>query len=149
MIRSFFPEDAYACCSLIRSCIEADPQLAPELRDEIIRSESPHAMLERSKLFYLAVYESDAGLEGIAGLDMNEIRLLCVSPDHRRRGIGRALLDHMVSMVPAVLFPDIFVYASTGAVSFYKACGFTEKGPAAFTFAGSLLPTVFMIQPTH
>jgi GNAT superfamily N-acetyltransferase len=147
MIRKFVPEDAYACCSLIHSCIEADPTISATLRGKMIHGESPYVMLERSRLFYLAVYESDTGIPGIAGLDMNEIRLLCVSPDRQRRGIGRTLLDHLISMVPGYLFPDIFVYASMEAVPFYKACGFLEKGPVAFAFAGSRLQTVFMTRP--
>ena len=144
MIRNFVPEDAHTCCSLIHSCIEADITIPVTLRGKMIRSESPRTMLERSRLFYLAVYESGAGISGIAGLDMNEIRLLCVSPDHQRSGIGRTLLDHLISMIPDCLFPDIFVYASTEAVPFYKACGFIGKGPVVFAFAGSRLQTVFM-----
>jgi GNAT superfamily N-acetyltransferase len=148
MIRKFIPEDAHACCSLIHSCIEADQTIPASLRGKMIRSESPQAMLERSKLFYMAVYESDTRISGIAGLDMNEIRLLCVSPGHQRCGIGRTLLDHLISMVPGYLFLDIFVYASTEAVPFYKACGFIEEGPVAFAFAGSRLQTVFMTRTT-
>jgi GNAT superfamily N-acetyltransferase len=144
MIRNFVPEDAHACCSLIHSCVEADQTIPATLRGKMIHSESPYTMLERSRLFYLAVYESDTGISGIAGLDMNEIRLLCVSPNHQRRGIGRTLLDHLITMVPGYLFPDIFVYASTEAVPFYKACGFIEKGPVAFAFTGSKLQTIFM-----
>ena len=110
----------------------------------MIRLESPDAVLERSRLFYVAVYESDSRISGIAGLDMNEIRILCVSPEHQRRGVGRLLLNHVVEMVPGILFPDVFVYAATGAVEFYKAAGFEEKGPMEFAFAGDTLQTVFM-----
>jgi predicted GNAT family N-acyltransferase len=148
MIRNFVPKDAHTCCSLIHSCIEADKTIPATLRGKMICSESPHTMLERSRLFYLVVYESDTGITGIAGLDMNEIRLLCVSPDYQRRGIGRTLLDHLISMIPEYFSPDIFVYASTQAVPFYKACGFIEKGPVAFAFAGSRLRTVFMTRST-
>ena len=91
--------------------------------------ETPESMNERSGLFYLSVYDRDNQILGIAGLDMNEIRLLCVSPAHQQQGIGRELLDHLKAMVPSVLFADIFVYASTQATGFYKSCGFLEKGP--------------------
>lgn len=110
----------------------------------MIRTESPDSMLERSRLFYLAVYESAARISGIAGLDMNEIRILCVSPEHQRRGIGRLLLNHVMEMVPGTLFPDVFVYAATGAVAFYKASGFEEKGPMVFDISGEPLETIFM-----
>ena len=104
-------------------------------------------MEERAKLFYLAVYETEGRILGIAGLDMNEIRLLFVSPGSRRRGIGRALFEHFRSMVPNIMFPDIFVYSSIQGISFYKACGFVERGPASFDFAGEQLQTIFMSLP--
>jgi len=101
----------------------------------------------RSRLFYLAVFESEAEIVGVAGLDMNEVRLLCVAPEHQRRGIGRTLLDHVAAMVPGYLFPDIFVYSAIPAVNFYKACGFIEKGQALFSFGTESLRTVFMSLP--
>ena len=147
MIRKFIPTDAANCCSLIHACIELDATIPGILRGEMVQSETPHTMLERSRLFYVAVYESDGIVLGLAGLDMNEIRILCVSPTHQRSGIGRALLDHLISMVPKFLFPDVFVYAFTEAVPFYKTAGFIEKGPVVYKFAGGKLRTVFMILP--
>jgi len=149
MIRNFIPEDAVACTELIRACIESDRSIPGTLRDKMVRAESPDSMLERSRLFFTAVYESDSRITGIAGLDMNEIRILCVSPDHQRRGIGRALLEHLAGMVPSALFPDIFAYVATGAVPFYKAAGFSEKGPMAFAFEGDRLQTIFMVRPVR
>ena len=104
-------------------------------------------MNERARLFYVAVYESENRILGVAGLDMNEILLLYVSPEHQRRGIGRALFEHLRAMVPGILFQDIFVYSSIQAVGFYRACGFIEKGPFCFDLAGAPLPTVFMVLP--
>ena len=146
MIRKFTTADAVSCSNLIQACIASDRSIPASLRDAMIRSESPDAVIERSRLFYVSVHESDSRISGIAGLDMNEIRILCVSPEHQRRGIGRLLLNHVMEMVPGALFPDVFVYAATGAVAFYKAAGFEEKGPMAFAFAGDTLQTVFMIR---
>jgi N-acetylglutamate synthase-like GNAT family acetyltransferase len=106
-------------------------------------------MEERSKLFYVAVDQSEVGILGVAGLDMNEIRLLCVSPEQRRKGIGRNLVEHLRRMVPGILFPDIFVYSSLEGRSFYKACGFEEKGPVTFEIGGQQLCTVFMVLPVR
>jgi GNAT superfamily N-acetyltransferase len=144
MIRKFTTADAVVCSNLIQACVASDRSISPSLRDAMIHSESPDAMIERSRLFYVAVYESESRISGIAGLDMNEIRILCVSPEHQRRGIGRLLLNHVMEMVPGTLFQDVFVYAAKGAVAFYKAAGFEEKGPMAFAFAGDTLQTVFM-----
>jgi N-acetylglutamate synthase-like GNAT family acetyltransferase len=145
MIRQFRFEDARACSALIHACLAKDPSLSPGLREKLLISETPQAMEERSRLFYVVVDESEEGILGIAGLDMNEIRLLCVAPEQRRKGIGRALLAHIQKMVPGILFPDIFVYSSMEGRSFYRACGFVEKGPVDFAIDGEQLRTVFMV----
>ena len=144
MIRQFRPQDADACSRLIRACLQEDPSYSLDLREKILRLETGEAVAERSRLFYVAVYESRKGISGVAGLDLNEIRLLCVSPQHRRVGIGRALLEHLKAMVPGFLFSDIFVYSSLRAAAFYRACGFTEKGPFVFDLDGEPLQTIFM-----
>lgn len=104
-------------------------------------------MEERARLFYVAVFEAENRILGIAGLDMNEIRLLCVSPEHRRQGIGKALLQHLRAMVPGMLFSDLFVYSSLEGRDFYRSCGFEEKGLVSFDVAGEKLPTIFMTLP--
>ncbi len=104
-------------------------------------------MEERARLFYVAVYEAEGEIVGVAGLDMNEIRILCVSTRHRRSGIGRALLESIQSMVPGFLFPDVFVYSSIQGREFYRACGFIEKGPVAFDIGGEQMQTFFMSFP--
>ena len=147
MIRQFRHADAQSCSRIVHACLHQDTSLSPELRDKILSLESPKAMNERSRLFYLAVKESEAQILGIAGLDMNEIRILCVAPEHQRRGIGRALLEHIAAMVPGHLFADIIVYSAMPALDFYKAHGFIEKGEVTFEVEGEPLRTVFMARP--
>ena len=147
MIRQFRPDDSAACCSLIRECLAGDPSLSSSLREKLRDSETPQSMEERARLFFVSVYESEGKILGIAGLDLNEIRLLCVSPGHRRSGIGRALIDFILNMVPNMLFSDIFVYSSMQGRAFYRACGFEEKGPVSFDISGEPLQTVFMAFP--
>ena len=144
MIRQFRTEDASSCCRLIHACLQSDSSLPLSLRKKIRNSETPENMAERARLFYVAVFESEGQILGIAGLDMNEVRLLCVSPMHHRRGIGRILLEHIKTMVPKELFSDVFVYSSLQAVNFYKACGFMEKGCFSFELGGEPLRTIFM-----
>jgi N-acetylglutamate synthase-like GNAT family acetyltransferase len=147
MIRQFRPQDATHCCQLIHACLESDASLTPALREKIRCQETPQSVDERARLFYVAIFEEEKRITGVAGLDMNEIRLLCVMPDRQRAGIGRALINHIKAMAPGVLFSDIFVYASLQSVGFYKACGFTEKGSCGFDLGGETLPTVFMTCP--
>jgi N-acetylglutamate synthase-like GNAT family acetyltransferase len=104
-------------------------------------------MVERARLYYVVVYEAESRILAIAGLDMNEIRLLYVSMEHQRRGIGRILLEHLKGMVPCTLFSEIFAYSTESAVDFYKACGFINKGPFTFDLEGEALQTIFMTFP--
>jgi N-acetylglutamate synthase-like GNAT family acetyltransferase len=147
MIRQFHRQDASACCSLIRECLSKDPTLLLPLREKLQASETPQTMEERARLFYVAVFESKGLIQGVVGLDLNEIRILCVSPQCRGGGIGRALVDHIRTMVPATLFPDVFVYSSLEGREFYKACGFLDKGPVEFIIGSERMPAHFMACP--
>lgn len=148
VIRQFEAGDAASCCGLIQDCIRQDRLLGPELRRALLESESPETMRRRAASFYLAVYESDGETLGIGGVEMNEIRLLFVSPEHQREGIGRSLLKHLEAMVPAALFNDIFVYSTPAAEPFYRKHGYAERGSHSFDVAGEPLETVFMVKPT-
>jgi ribosomal protein S18 acetylase RimI-like enzyme len=106
-------------------------------------------MEERARLFYIAVYESESRVLGIAGLDFNEIRLLYVLPEYRRSGIGRSLLRHVAAMAPKDFFKDLFVYSSIAGVAFYKSQGFVEKGLVPFNIGGEIMDTIFMTCPSN
>jgi GNAT superfamily N-acetyltransferase len=147
MIRQFQPEDAPACSAIIHACVKAESSYPAQLCCKILAGETPLQMQGRAALFYVAVYEEEHRVLGFVGLDMNEIRLLYVDPESQRRGIGRSLLDHIRTLVPAPVFAEIFVYSTPGAAGFYRACGFKNRGPFVFDQAGITLKTVFMILP--
>jgi GNAT superfamily N-acetyltransferase len=144
MMRPFRPDDAGPCNALIRSCIERDAGLSPCLRRRLLTEETPELMLRRSGRYYLAVYESDDGVAGLGGLDLNELSLLYVAPEVQGRGIGSAVLTHLESLVPPALFADVFVYASPSAVGFYTLRGYQGQGEYFFDLGGEKLATVFM-----
>jgi N-acetylglutamate synthase-like GNAT family acetyltransferase len=147
MIRQFNIQDAQYCCNLIHNCIREDLSISDSLRKKLLEIETPQSMVERARLFYVAVYEQGSGIQGIAGLDLNEIRLLCVAPECQRSGIGRALLKHITTMTPKYFFKELFVYSSVSAVDFYKSQGFVEKGQVSFNLGGEIMRTLFMILP--
>jgi predicted N-acetyltransferase YhbS len=147
MIRQFQPADAEACCEVIHSCLALDTQISRTLYDALRTRETPQAMRKRSNLFYLAVCEADSSVIGVAGLDMNEVRLLYVSPENQSRGIGGALLDHLEMLVPSSLFADIFVYSTPSAARFYRSRGFKAAGEYSFDLNGEQLQTIFMRKP--
>jgi GNAT superfamily N-acetyltransferase len=143
-IRPFRDEDAEACSRLVIACLRMDSSMPQETREEFMRLESPAAMRERAKLFYLAVGTAESSVAGVGGVDMNEIRLLYVHPEWRHQGIGSLLLRHLEDMVPPALFGDIFVYSAPAAADFYRAQGYQSGGPHEFKVAGVAVPTVFM-----
>ncbi len=142
--RQFRPEDARSCCEILRSNAGIDTACPPELRKAMLAAEVPDLMLRRAALYYVAVFESDLGVVGVGGLDLNEIRFLAVSPQCQRSGIGRLLLGHLEALVPPALFSDIFVYASPEAEGFYRACGYLAGGGETMEVYGYPVPTIFM-----
>jgi N-acetylglutamate synthase-like GNAT family acetyltransferase len=144
MLRKFRPEDAPSCCQLIHDCLAGDPSISTAFREKLIAGETPQSMEERARLFYIAVCEREGRIAGLVGLELNEIRLLYVSPRYQRMGIGGLLIEHIKAMVPRSLFSDIFVYASLQSIEFYRACGFIDKGSFNFDVGGESLPTIFM-----
>lgn len=145
MIRQFQPGDAQACSNLIRICIEQDAHTSPPLREKLLQTETAHLMLERARLYYVAVFASGEEIAGVCGLEMNEIRLLLVYRKFQCQGIGRTLLKHLEAMVPNPPFTDIFVYSTPAGEGFYRAHGYQSKGEYHFDLGDShLLPTIFM-----
>jgi GNAT superfamily N-acetyltransferase len=142
--RQFRPEDARICCEILRANAGLDASCPPGLRKAMLAGEVPDLMLERASLYYVAVCESELGVVGVGGLDLNEIRFLAVSPACQRLGIGRLILEHLEALVPPVLFKDIFVYASPEAEGFYRACGYHAGGGETLEVHGHLVPTIFM-----
>jgi GNAT superfamily N-acetyltransferase len=142
--RQFRPEDARICSEILRANVQGDTDYPPDLRKVMLTAEVPDLMLERAALYYVAVCESDLGVVGVGGLELNEIRFLAVLPSCQRLGIGRSVLEHLEAMVPPALFKDIFVYASPGAEGFYRACGYHAGGGETLEVHGHLVPTIFM-----
>src|SRR5262245_2607937 len=139
MIRQFKPEDASGCSTVIRDCIETDSRTALPLRRKLLLAESPEHMQERANLYYIAVCDVGGSIVGVGGVDMNEIRILFIDPRYRRRSLGREILTHLEAMIPAALFPDIFVYSTRSAVGFYRACGYEAGGEYDFDVDGEIL----------
>ncbi len=143
-IRQFQTCDAVACNRILRACLELDPLLPPAVKEELLRAESPELMCERANLLYLAVYLLGDAVAAVGGIELNEIRLLFVAPEHQRRGIGGSLLKHLETWVPPHLFSDIFVYSAAGSEGFYRSHGYRPGGEQLFLFGACSVPTIFM-----
>jgi GNAT superfamily N-acetyltransferase len=143
-IRQFQPEDAAACSRIVRACVEMDPLTPPAVKEALLHGESPAVMQDRARQFYLAVCTLDATVAGVGGVDLNEIKLLYVDPEHQGQGIGGLLLRHLEAWITPALFGDIFVYATAGAVAFYQSYGYQPRGEHPFSLGAGAVATVFM-----
>jgi ribosomal protein S18 acetylase RimI-like enzyme len=83
------------------------------------------------------VYESDGVIVGFAIADLGESNVfgLFVSPEHERRGIGRLLLDQLVSAFKEAQLVSVWLSTDPGtrAERVYLAAGWT---PTGFTDSG-------------
>ena len=147
MIRAFQKEDLQACIDLIEGCLGLDASLAPSTLARLGQADLFRLIQQSAVLFQLAVYEHEGEVAGIGGVDLNEIRLLYVSPELQGQGIGRTLLEHLENMVPSALFSNIFLYSTPGAEGFYKSRGYESRGEVCFEIEGQTLPTIFMTKP--
>jgi GNAT superfamily N-acetyltransferase len=143
-IRQFQSEDSEECCSLVRACLSLDPLIPLAVKEDLLRAESPALMRDRAALFYVAVFTLGSRVAGVGGLDLNEIRLLFVEPEHQHQGIGGSLLGHLEAFVPPAFFGDIFVYSTPGAAGFYHVHGYRPRGKHAFCVGEYVVPTIFM-----
>lgn len=61
---------------------------------------------------------------------------------HRRKGVGRALLDHMARWMQANDISEVWVCADNQvAVDFYRGCGFTSEEPQPVYMTRAVEPT--------
>ena len=83
---------------------------------------------KRKTLFGGDQYTSrDAGYLNPAS-EPAKIRAFFIHPDHARKGIARALLNHCEVEARAHGFRALELMATLPGIEFYKSCGFTETG---------------------
>jgi GNAT superfamily N-acetyltransferase len=77
-------------------------------------------------------YEDDGALLGIMGIqpvrDVNLIRHAYVVPESQGRGIGGALLEHLLALATRPMLVGTWA-AATWAIRFYERYGFEDVGP--------------------
>jgi ribosomal protein S18 acetylase RimI-like enzyme len=130
-IRSFEPHDQYTARQLILAGLGEhfgwiDETRNPDL-DDITKN-----YLERGYTFLIA--EIDGELVGTGALITHDdktgrIVRMSVCKNHRRRGIGRALVERLLKIARAQGFAQVLVGTELNwddAIGLYKRCGFSE-----------------------
>lgn len=61
-------------------------------------------------------------------LATRQIGRMAVVAEHRRQGIGSALLRKAITIAKAMQYPDVFLHAQLSAMNFYERFGFVAEG---------------------
>lgn len=135
--------------------------LAPDYAPSVLMTAVPviaraQPELLKSGLFFIA--ETEAGEIGAAGgwsltapggkpgaRGVGHIRHVATDPDHTRKGLARALLQHILFHAKASGMQQMHCQSTRTAVPFYEAMGFGVQGDVDVTLRGGLsFPSVFM-----
>lgn len=129
-IRPFRPTDQSAAQQLILEGLQEhwgalDPTLNPDLNDIM------SSYVQAGHAFF--VVEEDGALIGTGGLLMEapgvgRIVRVSISPAHRRRGLGRAISNHLIAEARRRGCRELLVETTdtwTTAIRLYETCGFT------------------------
>lgn len=121
-IRPFQPSDEPAVIDLWRRCGLVRPQNDP--RKDIARK-----LRVQPEMFLVAIIDGVVAGTVMAGYEGHRgwVNYLAVSPDHQRRGVGRAMMQEVERLLRAAGCPKINLQVratNQSVIAFYKAIGF-------------------------
>ncbi|KAK9832488.1 hypothetical protein WJX81_001200 [Elliptochloris bilobata] len=111
----------------------------------LTRQESMNPLRLAAERFVVATQQSNGGLLGFGQLEPKpsaqnkqflELRTMIVKPEHRQRGVGKALLGELLRRGAAT---DIFLTTISRQAGFYMRQGFTEVPLGLSTVPGCML----------
>jgi len=117
---------------MIRECTEEDIPQVVEI--ENLSFEHPYPAFVFKKYlrarFIIAIdCEKITGyIIGVKMVGRGIVVSLAVHPDHRRKGYGRRLIEHLVNMLDVSIVEIQVRRNNLGALKFYNATGFEYKG---------------------
>jgi predicted GNAT family N-acyltransferase len=75
-------------------------------------------------------YTATGDLAGTGRLaPSGKIGRIAVLPGYRRRGIGAAIVAHLVNQATETGLPQVYLHAQADSVGFYERLGFRAEGP--------------------
>ena len=143
LIRRATPADAAELVAHIRAIVSEPVRTTPLAPDEVMDVAQERAVIEQfadSPRAVMLVAEDAGALVGDLTLRAISPRAsllhvaslgMSVAASHRRRGIGRALVEHGVAWAreTGITRIELYVFATnTPAIALYEACGFQHEG---------------------
>lgn len=141
MIRKYKTEDTNALIAIWDSAEAiAHPFLSAEVRNQV-RKDLRNMYLPNAETWIL---EDERALVGFIAMIDKEIGGLFLDPSQQGKGMGRQMVDHVVSL-KGPLTVEVFKENKIG-LPFYKRYGFEITGEGAFDVTGD--ETFKMAMPT-
>jgi putative acetyltransferase len=141
MIRKYKTEDTEALISIWDNAEAlAHPFLSSKVRDQV-RRDMRNVYLPNAETWVL---EDDGVLVGFIAMIDKEIGGLFLDPSQQGKGLGRAMVDHVVA-IKGPLTVEVFKYNKIG-LPFYERYGFAVTGEGMFEASGD--ETFKMAMPT-
>ena len=119
MIRKYVPEE---CEELLEIWLAASRVATPFLSDQFLSEERETIRRNHLPNAETWVFEHEDTVVGFIALIGNEVGAIFVKPELQGRGIGRALMDHALSL-RGILYLDVFKENAIGR-RFYDRYGF-------------------------
>lgn len=82
--------------------------------------------------FHVAVVDGQVVGTGMIDLATGKIDAIFVLPSYMRRGVGRAMMDHLEDLAIGAGLSAIQLDATLNAFAFYRALGFEGKGRSTY-----------------
>ncbi len=134
-IRLMAPGEEERVCRLVRQVFNdfVAPLYAQEGVEEFLRYADPDLMAERAQSNHVTlIAETNGELIGVIEMkDFNHISLLFVTRERQRQGIGRQLLQVVLTIARQYdpVLSEVDMHSSPNAVDAYERLGFQAVGP--------------------
>lgn len=131
-LRAATPMDAGAVGAILSQFVDTTPWM-PRRHSRAEELSFADAMIARG---WVTIAEGDAGIAGFAACDRSELNALYVVRAARGKGVGSALLRHVMAPRPAL---ELWTFAANvPAQRFYEKHGFAEvaRGDGSATDEG-------------
>lgn len=145
IIRPFRESDAQEVSTIKNATLKYNND-DEETKRALRGQNTPEAIIEKSKERTFYVAETKGTIVGIAGYLGNEVKTVFVHPTHHKRGIGKALVQHVLQEIKRQGYAEAFVKSSTYAEPFYAKLGFEKIKRERVEYHGSQLTLTRMVK---